>query len=757
MLAIFSRHFIRFLLSFCLFLVINSSIIFCESLDSSLAATFLTSQDVRPGICVIINCKDGGLFGEIARYDKHLIHGLVSEFSDIDGIRKYLDEHGLYGQVAVEGMDYKRLPYADNLVNLAVVEDIKGAINLGLSIKEVMRILCPNGIGYLGQRPGGGISEGDLRSKLYEAGVEDFEIISVDGLWAKVKKARPIGMDEWCQRRYGADRNAVSKDTVLGVANSIRWLAGPEYPRGHRKNHTLGAVSSNGRNFYYTVNSASNMNLPPQKAGERDRYYLLARDAYNGLFLWEKPWEYGSWWESGYRFDGGPVALAADKERVFAATTRNCIEILEASTGRSLNIWRFSSMPQEIALIKGKVVVRTEDQICKMDIESGVKDWECNIRAGSGRYGGGGQGFAVGEEGIFVLDTSDMTLDIVCISLSEGKEKWRVSPGSWDEPFVVENRGLYLIWLYKNGFLVLGTPDGNDKRIIRVLSAGDGHHVWRTPQGEDYDYDDELIVYIDDLLWVYNKGAIEMLEGRDISSGEIKKRVNVSIGWSEITAACGIPIATDRYIIGSKFFNIMDRRTGKFYNFLGGCGACQFYNIAANGLLYLYPTCCNCRGEYFYRGFMGASSEELSLLVNNSDSLGRLVKGIAYSDTDDIKFTVEESDWPFFCHDGERSCFASTEVSFELEAVWKKKLADRPYGYLKYDLSVNQMLGDPLSAPVVAGGMVFVALIDKHTVVCLDAETGEERWSYIAGGRIDSPPSIYKGLCIFGSNNGWIL
>ena len=38
----------------------------------------------------------------------------------------------------------------------------------------------------------------------------------------------------------------------------------------------------------------------------------------------------------------------------------------------------------------------------------------------------------------------------------------------------------------------------------------------------------------------------------------------------------------------------------------------------------------------------------------------------------------------------------------------------------------------------------------------LSADYGRKAWSYTAGGRIDSSPTLYKGLVIFGSADGWV-
>jgi outer membrane protein assembly factor BamB len=65
-------------------------------------------------------------------------------------------------------------------------------------------------------------------------------------------------------------------------------------------------------------------------------------------------------------------------------------------------------------------------------------------------------------------------------------------------------------------------------------------------------------------------------------------------------------------------------------------------------------------------------------------------------------------------------------------------------------------MASPLSAPVIASGRVCVAAIDHHTLYSLDADTGRIVWQYIAGGRINSPPTIHQGLVLFGCRDGWV-
>ena len=60
----------------------------------------------------------------------------------------------------------------------------------------------------------------------------------------------------------------------------------------------------------------------------------------------------------------------------------------------------------------------------------------------------------------------------------------------------------------------------------------------------------------------------------------------------------------------------------------------------------------------------------------------------------------------------------------------------------------------PLTAPVAADGRVYVAACDAHTVHALDMHSGKPFWHHVAGGRIDSPPTVYDGLVLFGSADG---
>jgi outer membrane protein assembly factor BamB len=72
----------------------------------------------------------------------------------------------------------------------------------------------------------------------------------------------------------------------------------------------------------------------------------------------------------------------------------------------------------------------------------------------------------------------------------------------------------------------------------------------------------------------------------------------------------------------------------------------------------------------------------------------------------------------------------------------------------KVEQKWSAKLDDPITPPVVAAGRLLVAERDAHTVRALDAGTGKELWHFVAGARVDSPPTVHEGLVLFGSADG---
>jgi hypothetical protein len=102
----------------------------------------------------------------------------------------------------------------------------------------------------------------------------------------------------------------------------------------------------------------------------------------------------------------------------------------------------------------------------------------------------------------------------------------------------------------------------------------------------------------------------------------------------------------------------------------------------------------------------------------------------------------------------QRNGAADARVPEKLAVKWQAESALPAAGPLA--AAWNARLAPCVSPPVAAQGMVFAAAVDAGQIVALDAATGRPAWRYTAGGRIDSPPSICRGLCLFGCRDGWV-
>jgi outer membrane protein assembly factor BamB len=164
---------------------------------------------------------------------------------------------------------------------------------------------------------------------------------------------------------------------------------------------------------------------------------------------------------------------------------------------------------------------------------------------------------------------------------------------------------------------------------------------------------------------------------------------------------------------------------------------CGLAVMPANGMIYNGPYVCQCA--------IGTMASGVNGFYNGSGNTGkpftvepapRLVKGPAFGSPGGAAATV--ADWPTYRYSNRRSAVAAATTAESLSPKWKVDIGSQP------------------TAPVVAGDTVYVAERDCYTLHALDRETGRTRWIYLADGRIDSPPTYYRGMVLFGSRSGWV-
>jgi outer membrane protein assembly factor BamB len=195
--------------------------------------------------------------------------------------------------------------------------------------------------------------------------------------------------------------------------------------------------------------------------------------------------------------------------------------------------------------------------------------------------------------------------------------------------------------------------------------------------------------------------------------------------------------ATDRYILGGRRgTEFIDLESGEVLWNSWARGVCKYGVMPCNGLLYTPPHACGCYVGVKLTGFHALASERQNSKAVSQET-ERLQKGPAYTQVTDSSLK-KGSQWPTYRQDALRSGCTQDKVPAELRNKWRVRV------------------GGKISAPTIADGKVFVASVDQHNVCAIDTNSGRLSWRFIAGARIDSPPSVIKGRAIFGCRDGYV-
>ncbi|MCY3023719.1 MAG: PQQ-binding-like beta-propeller repeat protein [Planctomycetota bacterium] len=535
-----------------------------------------------------------------------------------------------------------------------------------------------------------------------------------EGKWKLLSKPWPKEFDEWTHRRHGADGDMVSQDTAVTVPTGLRWVAGPPQDPGGKKwyyDHLL--VTAGGRNFYVYEQC------------------IVARDAFNGRLLWTKEIKTPLYKEmSGVIPRMSKVCPVAGGDRLFCIVEGKLIA-LDAATGAHGHVYGLVEGPREILLDDGILMVSDKQAVRAFKEARMLWEWRGEAKrvvAGDGR--------------VFCVTGTH----VACVELATGKERWRV-----EEPKAAQaatcSYGCGVLALERSTWQNDGTGAG-----IAVLSASDGERLWI----KDYKpgmthYQEVRAFFARDLLWLQlEKGKVGGFEPK---TGKLKKE------WTSCGGHCATPVATKRYLIAPEI-EFTDFETGARSRARMTRSACRNPFVPANGLLYTYPLQCECFP--LLRGYMalagaGSQQERRPAAQAVGEEPARLEKGPAYGGSGGSAKNAGADEWPMYRHDVSRSGSTGAAIgSAGLAQAWQVQLALPREGLLCADWKDNPFIRGPVTQPVAAGGVILAAVPDAHLLVALDAKTGARRWSFIAGGRIDTPPTVFEDLCLFGAHDGWV-
>jgi len=701
--------------------VIEFAAIAAATEPAQLAEQILKVTGVQGGFVLHLGCGDGALTACLAADDRYVVHGMDGDAANVAKARKRISDAGLEAQATAEPFSGDVLPFVDNLVNVIVASD-----GWQVTSEETARVLVPNGVAVK--------LDPETRNLIPET---------------LFRKPRPKGIDHWTHYMHGPDGNAVASDALVGPPRRLQWLAGPAVARHHDVTASISAVVSDGPRIYYIIDEGppSLMNFPPD-------WKLVARDAFNGVLLWKR--SIPTWANYLRPFRSGPPQLprrlVAVGGKVFATLGLDApVSILDAASGETLQVLEETRGADEILAIGDVLLVVT----CDLQGQS-----DKAVRRGVPPAGSPRSLIAVSAETGQVLwkksgtDTAKfqpMTVaaaadyavfqrgtEVVCVNVETGNETWTFDLAS-SQPQTAppkkparKKRSIFGAPFFAPTIVICeqdGVALASDRGKLTALSLDRGKPLWSCPSPPNFHAPADVFL-ADGLVW----SGIFATQGRDPQTGEVKRTIDISgLLTPGHHARCYRNKATNRFVIadkrGMEYFDLTGNQHSR-NNWVRG--VCQYGVMPCNGMTYVPPNACCCYAGAILRGFT-------ALLPHGntpSKSSDVLEQGPAYGVS--TKANAMTNEWPMYRGDILRSGATSALIPVSLKKTWDAEI------------------GGKLTAPVVGDGRVFVASTNDRRMTALDEKTGTQLWTFTAGGRVDTPPTLHDGTVLFGSNDGWV-
>ena len=703
-----------------------------RSAEGDLARRILGAAEAKAGLIVHLGCGDGRLTAALHAGGSSLIHGLDTDAEKVRQAREYIQQQGIYGPVSVERFDGKRLPYADNLVNLLVAEDVGG-----VTMDEAMRVLAPGGAVCAEQ----------------------------DGRWEWTIKPRPENIDEWTHYLHDASGNAVAHDEVVGPPRRLQWVAEPRHTRSHEHTPGIHALVSAGGRIFYIVDQA-----PTSSMLWSPRWHLVARDAFNGVLLWKQP--ITTWWPHICGWTQGPQQLqrklVAVGDRVYVTLGFHApLTAVDAATGETLEVYDQTRGTEEIIWHNGILLLAvrsvTDERTAELEkwaqlsrekesplharetvnpllkqlraVEGKAEMTVLALDADAGRVLWKRTGADVaGLRPLSLCTDGDRAFyhtagKVVCLDLKTGAEQWS-APAA-------------LLRLVDDGRVICASSDG---KILTSLSAETGETQW-TQEPSLTSIRDVFVAggslwiggfkpYDTKTKWTGPAWGPYFATQRDLATGEMLKHIEPENPGHH--HRCYSNKATDRYILGGRRgTEFIDLETGDVLWHSWARGVCRYGVMPCNGLLYTPPHACGCYIAAKLTGFSALASGPAKAAAT-SDEAPKPERGPAYDSPPPASRSTPSEDWPTYRYDARRSGCTPTSVPAVLRRKWQAEV------------------GEKLTSPTVADGKVFVASVDEHRLCAIDADSGQPAWHFTAGARVDSPPTVQQDRAIFGCRDGYV-
>ena len=673
--------------------------------------------DLTAGVVVHLDCGDAAKTARLLRGDGFVVHGVDTDAGNVAKARERMARAGLYGRVAIDRYDGRHLPYVDNMVNRLVAD---GPVKVADA--EVLRVLVPGGVAELAGRT--------------------------------LTKPRPATIDEWTHYLHGPDNNAVAADTVLGPPRRLQWQCGPKWTRHHDRMSSISAVVTSGGRVFCILDegSTASIYLP-------SRWALIARDAFNGKLLWRR--EIPTWYTRFKGLKDGPAdaprRLVAAEGKVYATLDlHGPLTCLDAATGKTVRTYAGTKGAEEVILSDGVLFVligpgsigdggrlqrpAEKRTVVALQAESGRRLWQASDVVAA-------LTMAADAERLCYFNFASGS--VVCLDRKTGKSRWASdalpAPAKQTSFFASKLVLADNVVLLASGELSGMTKSGGGETrsdTLTALDAATGKTIWTAKHPPSGYSSPENLFVIGQTVWCDNSSngrSDGTVVGLDLKTGRETRRFACDQKNYWFHHRCYAGRASSNYIMTSRTgIEFIDLRTQRWDLNHWTRGACVYGIMPANGLVYTPPAPCICYAETYLHSFNAFAPAGATAPARPTGP--RLERGPAYSGIPNAKPQNAEgtADWPTYRGGNARNGLAACSVPARLKPGWRTAIGGR------------------LSSVTVADGKLFVAAVDRHAVHALSAATGRRVWQYTAGGRVDSPPTVWRGRVLFGSADGWV-
>ncbi|MCK5173418.1 MAG: PQQ-binding-like beta-propeller repeat protein, partial [Planctomycetes bacterium] len=341
---------------------------------------------------------------------------------------------------------------------------------------------------------------------------------------------------------------------------------------------------------------------------------LVARDAFNGVLLWEKP--VPSWAWHLRKFRSGPVqlprTLVAEGDRVYVPLgVSEPVSILDAKTGDFVAYCQDTDAAEEIIVDNGILFVvagspgseqtpevssnskeiytfENTKSIVAVNADTGKKLWKWTAPNGQIM-----PLTLAAQDGRVIFNEGTK---LICLNAKTGKRLWSHVPDGFKTP---PNRkpGWSVHTMVVHDSVVLWA----DGKLLRAISAKDGKPLWQSELRQGFNSPPDVFV-IGGLVWTGSSFA----EARDLTTGKIVKTNSI---LAQLRTAghhhrCYREKATERYILSNhRGIEFLDLQSGDHSRNNWIRGLCQYGIMPSNGLIYAPPHSCGCFMEAKLYGF----------------------------------------------------------------------------------------------------------------------------------------------------------